>query len=128
MLDLLQLAEGVPQRPSMSVCACLWTGTRTHSPGEDVDPPPALLALLDTSERPVYRITECGMKNWMMVDPNGRPAVKLSVSELDWRSPQFVKTEGYWLRGALAAVGYRYTISLVGRSWRVDTATFDWIS
>jgi hypothetical protein len=128
MRDLLDVAEGVPEHPSMALCASLWTGGGTLSPGDEVDPPPALLAMLEATQRPVYPTSECGMRRMTLVDPTGRPAVKLTVSTLDWRSPRFVKTEGYWLRGGLSAVGYRYTVSLVDSIWRVDTATFEWIS
>ncbi len=68
------------------------------------------------------------MRDETIMDPTGAPAVEVRVSQVEWVSRDFVKAEGYWLRGTLAAEGFRFTVSRSGGQWHVDTARSAWIS
>jgi hypothetical protein len=126
--DLLLSAPGLDA--DTSLCVGIGLKDAGQAPFTEIDAPAPLRSLLSGGTRVVLPRSRCHVRRgqWDLVDPDGRPAVAASVGELHWISTHFVKTRGFWLRGAVSAVGYRYTVSLVGDHWHVDTATFEWIS
>jgi hypothetical protein len=120
--DVLLEAEGVAGRPEMTVCVGLRRGDSAHSAGVELEPPPELLGGLVLGAHPIVALSKCGMLQWMLVDSEGRPAVLVEVGEIEWVSADFVRARARWHRGVLSDAAYVYTVSRIGRRWRVDTA------
>jgi len=127
--DLLTLDDRPPKTPTITVCIAIAEGPDSHSSMSERDASLELLTRLRSAQLRIAPLNSCRLNERdLLVDHEGLPALQLGVGQLAWVAPDFVKVEAYWLRGGLWAVGYHYTLSLVGTEWRVDRAAFAWVS
>jgi len=108
----------------MTVCIVVLGNPDSPDSNSERDASPELLTRLRSALPGIAPRDSCRLnEHHLLVDLDGRPALQLGVGTLEWVARDFVKVEAYWLRGGLWGATYRYTVSLVGTEWRVDTAS-----
>jgi hypothetical protein len=117
-------------RQEAGIAVCVAVGLDSlRTPGPTVDAPLELRRRLAKSMGNVLPQSRCRMNERdSLVDPKGNPAVEIAVGQIHRVSEGFVKTNGYILRGGLAAVGFSYTLSLQDGKWRPDRVVPTWVS
>lgn len=127
---LLSHPDGPRRHPELVACVTVWTGPDAMGGGgEEQDPSPSLLHLLQAIRSGVRPWSECeGTEGGVRHRPSGSPAVLLRVAAPRRSADDFCRIEAEWFYDGLSSVGWRYTVSRDKGKWIVDTEKLLWIS